>query len=75
MTRSASDPSPTRQTPPPPRAEGDGPVHERPLLELPDDEPTGTVLRFVLVAGAILGAMIAAAVVVFLLIYWKAQHR
>ncbi len=75
MSPDPSGPRADRPNPPTVRPESPQPVHERPLLDLPSDEPTGTTGRFVLVACAILGVMIAAAVVVFWLIYWKAQHR
>jgi hypothetical protein len=71
VSPSPTHPPTTRADPPAPPT----PIHERPLTELPSDAPTGTFARFVLVAGCILGVMVVAATIVFLLIYWKAQHR
>lgn len=67
--------SPAPTHPPTTRPEPRAPIHERPLTELPSDEPTGSFGRFILVAACIVGVMVLAAAVVFALIYWKAQHR
>jgi len=75
VSPSPTAPNTTRSAPPTERPESPAPVHERPLVDLPSDDPTGSFARFVLVAGCILGVMVAAAAIVFLLIYWKAQHR
>ena len=75
LSRAPADPDPVSPVPPGARPDRPQPAHERPLTQLPSEQPTGSFARFLVVAGVILAAMLIAVGAVFALIYWKAQHR